>query len=289
MHLREAGFKYLLILVCLGALSLSPRLAVWLGIAAAVSWSLGCVVGGDAARNDHRPRTAARPLLCRAACPSNFNPHYVDLVEQIDACRRHPDRRRYHRDGGFAGPPTGRRLHQGGARPLQPRAALLAERRRRTRQRREPFGPVRRRMSPSCSPISSASPTSPRSIAGQVFQLLHEFHRRMEQVVFERRGTVDNYIGDCIMATFGVPQPGRTMDAPARARDEGRSSPGICSAEAGLSPWTSASAANTGRWSSVRSAANVLSVAAVGDTFNVASRMQLCAGSSTPISAPALR
>jgi adenylate cyclase len=39
MNLREAGFQYLLIFVCLGALTLSPRLAAWLGIAAAICWT----------------------------------------------------------------------------------------------------------------------------------------------------------------------------------------------------------------------------------------------------------
>ena len=28
----------------------------------------------------------------------------------------------------------------------------------------------------------------------------------MEAVIFDHKGTVDNYIGDCIMATFGVPK-----------------------------------------------------------------------------------
>src|SRR4051812_49398931 len=38
-HLRDGSFTYLLIFVCLGALTLSPRLALWLGITAAISWS----------------------------------------------------------------------------------------------------------------------------------------------------------------------------------------------------------------------------------------------------------
>ena len=38
MALRESGFRFLLILVCLGTLTLSFRLALWLGFAAALAW-----------------------------------------------------------------------------------------------------------------------------------------------------------------------------------------------------------------------------------------------------------
>ena len=67
MGLREGGFKYLLIIVCLGALSLSPRLALWLGIAAAICWSLARRLGRRAAGRRHRARRRAAILVRRAA------------------------------------------------------------------------------------------------------------------------------------------------------------------------------------------------------------------------------
>jgi len=42
----------------------------------------------------------------------------------------------------------------------------------------------------------------------QVIELLRAFHGRMERVVFDHGGTVDKYIGDAVMATFGTPRAG---------------------------------------------------------------------------------
>lgn len=41
-----------------------------------------------------------------------------------------------------------------------------------------------------------------------VLELLRSFHRRMSQQVFAHDGTLDKYIGDGLMATFGVPKTG---------------------------------------------------------------------------------
>ena len=40
-----------------------------------------------------------------------------------------------------------------------------------------------------------------------VIELLREFHRRMEQAVFDNGGTLEKFIGDEVMATFGTPRP----------------------------------------------------------------------------------
>jgi adenylate cyclase len=46
----------------------------------------------------------------------------------------------------------------------------------------------------------------------QVIALLREFHAIVEDAVFNHGGTLDKYIGDGLMATFGTPTPG-TQDA----------------------------------------------------------------------------
>lgn len=57
--------------------------------------------------------------------------------------------------------------------------------------------------------------------AGEIIDLLRQFRIRMEKAVFTHGGTVDKYIGDCVMATFGLLAPsGRDPAAAlASARD----------------------------------------------------------------------
>ncbi|MBP7065634.1 adenylate/guanylate cyclase domain-containing protein [Ferrovibrio sp.] len=42
----------------------------------------------------------------------------------------------------------------------------------------------------------------------QTIALLREVHRRLAHAVFEQQGTLDKYLGDGIMASFGTPRPG---------------------------------------------------------------------------------
>lgn len=41
----------------------------------------------------------------------------------------------------------------------------------------------------------------------QVLELLREFHQRVEDAVFGNHGTLEKYMGDGLMATFGTPRP----------------------------------------------------------------------------------
>ncbi len=47
-----------------------------------------------------------------------------------------------------------------------------------------------------------------RKSAEDIVVLLREFHRRMEAAVFDHGGTLDKFLGDGLMATFGNPDPG---------------------------------------------------------------------------------
>ena len=205
MGLREAGFKYLLVIICLGALSLSPRLALWLGVAAAVCWS-SASPGWSSAGNDHRARSGPGLFLCRPL-DLYLDPNFVDLVEQTTHV-------------------VVILIIAGIVATVVSRARNLADDYTKAERARinlarhfspnvvdqlatddEPFGPIRRQdIAVLFADIVGFTAYTEDHAPEQVFEMLREFHRRMEQVVFENQGTVDNYIGDCIMATFGVPR-----------------------------------------------------------------------------------
>lgn len=46
-----------------------------------------------------------------------------------------------------------------------------------------------------------------RSPPDHVIALLRDYHNRLGQAVFDNGGTLDKYIGDGLMATFGTPEP----------------------------------------------------------------------------------
>jgi adenylate cyclase len=113
----------------------------------------------------------------------------------------------------------------------------------------------------------------------ETIALLREFHARMQAAVFAHDGTLDKYLGDGLMATFGTPVPGPhdAANALAAAREM---------------------AAAVARWNGERRAAggapidigigihwgavvlgdigdeNRLEFATIGDTVNVASRLE---------------
>ena len=301
MGLREAGFKYLLVIVCLGALSLSPRLALWLGVAAAICWSAGVlwVVSQPGTIIAHGP---AQNYTFAERADLYLNPNFVDLIDQtthivviliIAGIVATVVSRARHLADDYT---KAERARINLARHFSPNVVdqLASD--------DEPFGPIRRQdIAVVFADIVGFTAYTEDHQPEQVFQMLREFHRRMEQVVFDNKGTVDNYIGDCIMATFGVPRA--APDDAARALRAARQM--LASLDdwnrqrsaAGLTPVDVRIGCQFGPvvMGAVGSERN-LSFAAVGDTCNVASRMQvmckelnadICAGA--PVIEAALR
>ncbi|TIT61854.1 MAG: adenylate/guanylate cyclase domain-containing protein, partial [Mesorhizobium sp.] len=206
MQLREGSFKYLLIFVCLGALTLSTRLALYLGALAALTWAIG--VGWVISHpGTVIPATNLYSLPMTERLNLYLNPNFVDTFAQatnvlvvliIGAIMALVVFRSRHLSEDYV---KAERARANLARHFSPNVVdqLATD--------DEPFGPVRRQdIAVLFADIVGFTHYSEDHPAEAVFELLRQFHRRMEQVVFDHRGTVDNYIGDCTMATFGVPQ-----------------------------------------------------------------------------------
>jgi adenylate cyclase len=72
--------------------------------------------------------------------------------------------------------------------------------------RDEPFGPIRRQnLGVLFADIVGFTTLSEGMAPEDVFALLRQFHERMAAQIFACRGTVERYVGDAILATFGVP------------------------------------------------------------------------------------
>ncbi len=282
MQLREGGFAFLLIFVCLGALTLSPRLALWVGVSAAVAWSVATAwVIAQPSTMVANPRKVDLSMAERLEL--YLDPNFIDIIEQtahvvviliitgilaivVSRSRRLAD------DYVVA-----ERARINLARHFSPN--LVDE----LASADEPFGPVRRQeVAILFADIVGFTKYSEDHAAEEVFELLREFHRRMEQVVFDHGGTVDNYIGDCIMATFGVP---RSME-----NDAGQALRCALAMAASLRHWNVARTAARADTVDARIGCQYgsvvvgavgsernLSIAVVGDACNVASRLQaLC-------------
>ena len=109
--------------------------------------------------------------------------------------------------------------------------------------------------------------------------LLRSFHRRMAKTVFANGGTIDKYIGDCVMATFGTPRPGphdalralrcaRAMVEEAERWNRKRAARGAFAVHVGVGlHWGEAVVANIGD-------DRRLELTVIGDVVNVASRVE---------------
>jgi adenylate cyclase len=73
----------------------------------------------------------------------------------------------------------------------------------------EPFGPVRtQEVAVLFVDIVGFTSLCEGMAPKAVVAMLRDFHGRMADCVFAHGGTLDKFIGDSVMATFGTPQPG---------------------------------------------------------------------------------
>jgi class 3 adenylate cyclase len=73
----------------------------------------------------------------------------------------------------------------------------------------QPLGPVRRQnVAVLFADIVGFTQISENQPPEMTMALLREFHSRMEEQVFANNGVMEKFIGDALLATFGVPYPG---------------------------------------------------------------------------------
>lgn len=112
-----------------------------------------------------------------------------------------------------------------------------------------------------------------------VINLLRDYHNRLGRTVFDNDGTLDKYIGDGLMATFGTPEPGPqdaanalqcAMDMIASLRDwnAARAGEGKAPVQVGIGlHYGSAIAGDIGN-------ERRLEYGVIGDAVNIASRLE---------------
>jgi adenylate cyclase len=147
-------------------------------------------------------------------------------------------------------------------------------------ERDEPFGPIRRQnvavLFADIVGFTSISEVMPPEL---VVMLLRQFHERMTTQIFDCGGTVEKYVGDAILATFGVPlateldaaQALKCADGMLTALDNwNRELTATGGAPLGIGIGLNYGPAVVGDVGSERS----MSFTVIGDTVNTASRLQ---------------
>ena len=80
----------------------------------------------------------------------------------------------------------------------------------------QPLGPVRRQdLAVLFADIVGFTALAETLPPEQVIELLRQIHQWIERAIFEHEGSIEGYIGDAVLAIFGVPEPGERAAASA--------------------------------------------------------------------------
>jgi adenylate cyclase len=275
--LRYGNFVFFFILLMQMAFSFRPRLLLWTGLCGAAAWTLAFlwvitrpgVMAGAAPRLDQPSGLAAYLdpnyvsvlkyegeviafLVVAAGLALLVRRSRILVAERAEAERERTNLARY----------------------FSPKVVdVLAE-------RDEPLGRVRRQaVGVLFADLVGFTTLAEDMTPEEVMAMLRAFHGRMEDEVFRHGGCLEKFIGDALLATFGVPDPG--------ARDATDSLACARGMLAALATWNQERAAQglpalrmgiglhygqvvLGDIGSERS----MAFATVGDTVNVTSRLQ---------------
>jgi adenylate cyclase len=281
LHLRLDNLLYLVLFVALSTLTYSPRQVLWTGGAGAICWTIATLWVGAQPGVKWLSMGSTWMGLDAAAQTAAFNdPHGIAdhmLLKQVVMLLVI--------SGVLAGAVRWSRaiaLRQVRAERERTQLAryfsanLVEE----LADADRPLGEIRTQIvAVLFADIVGFTGLSERQSPDRVIFLLREFHRRMQEAVFAHRGTLDKYMGDGLMASFGTPRPG--------ARDAADALAAARAMAAGLAAWNlDRQAAGEAiirigigvHWGPVVlgdiGGDSRLEFATIGDTVNVASRLE---------------
>jgi adenylate cyclase len=277
LPLRYASFMYFFLFLMQAAFSFRPRLLLWTGLCGVGAWTAGFLWIVT------RPESITDPAgggNRAATLAVYFDPHYVSILKYqneiivfllVSAGLALLVRRSR---ALVAERAAAERARGNLARYFSPKVVdTLAE-------RDEPLGRVRRQaVGVLFADLVGFTTMAEEMTPEEVMALLRDFHGRMEEEVFRHGGCLEKFIGDALLATFGVPDTGRrdATDALACARgmlaaltvwNREREAAGLRPLKMGLGLHYGPVVA--GDIGSRRS----MAFATVGDTTNVTSRLQ---------------
>jgi adenylate cyclase len=277
MPLRYASFLYFFVLLMQMTFSFRPRLLLWSTACGIGAWTLGFawIASGPGIVMDPDARTDTTTVLAHYFSPSYVsrlkyqNEILVFLIVGVGLALL------VRRSRALVAERSDAERERGNlARYFSPKVVdVLAE-------RDEPLGRVRRQpvgvlFADLVGFTTLAETMSPED----VMAMLRAFHGRMEEEVFRHGGCLEKFIGDALLATFGVPEVGardatdtlacaRGMLASLEAWNRERAAEGLPAMRMGLGLHYGPVVA--GDIGSRRS----MAFATVGDTTNVTSRLQ---------------
>lgn len=203
--LRYGPFIYFFVLLAGLAYVYQPRLVLWGGISAAASWAIGVgwLVGLSDTVLDQSDQISVETILAL-----NAQPTFIDLgirAQEIAvfliaagllalAVRR--SRKIALRQAVLA-----REKENLGRYFPKKTAQMLAE-------RSDPFSkPSEHEAAVLFADLVAFTTWSEKHTPGETIELLRDVHGLLADVVFRHNGTLDKFIGDGLMATFGTPEP----------------------------------------------------------------------------------
>lgn len=203
--LRSHAFLFFYLFLAFSALSYSPGRVLWIGVVTAVIWGAANIA--IAMRDDSVLYFGFR-ANSDVDLTTYLNPYFVDLLRPtyqiilflIVAATLAVGVRRT------------RRLVQRQVAAARERANLARyfspDMAGELAKMDEPLGQVRTQNAAVLfADIVGFTTLAENQAPERVIMVLREFHGLMADVVFRHDGTLDKYIGDCVMATFGTPWP----------------------------------------------------------------------------------